>query len=65
MHISRRDFLRLFSLSVGSFLLPWKALGVEAEEEPPFLGRVTESISGYGKRRIPVRQRSACSGAIR
>ncbi|MBO9368331.1 MAG: L,D-transpeptidase [Chloroflexi bacterium] len=42
MHISRRDFLRLFSLSVGSFLLPWKALGVEAEEEPPFLGRVTE-----------------------
>ncbi len=44
MHLSRRDFLRLFGLSVGACLLPWSTLRVEAEEEGvSFLGRVTET----------------------
>lgn len=43
-YISRRDFLRLFGLTVGAWLLPWRTLERWLpQEEAPLLGRVTET----------------------
>lgn len=42
-YISRRDFLRLFGLTVGGVILPWRTLDSWLpDENTPLLGRVTE-----------------------